>query len=388
MTELVDLLVVGGGPAALATARAYRGAGGSGTVTLVAAENRLPYRRPPLTKELLRGELSPEELPIEREDYYTEHEVRVLRGARATALDPERRTVTVEGYGELGYATCVLATGSIPARPAVPGAEDPGLHVVREVGHALALQRHGPRVAVVGSGFIGCEAAASLAMRGAAVTLISLECVPQVERLGDEVGARLAAWLAEHGVALELGVELDALERREDGWAVLLAGEREVGADTVLLATGVRPATDLAEAAGMPFDKGAVACDERLATPVDGLFAAGDVACARNAAAGRSLRVEHWGEALTHGEVAGRAIAGAAAAWDNAPGFWSTIGRRTLKQVAWGDGWDAVDVVDHPGGGWTAWYACEGRCVGVLCHEADDDYERGRELVESGAPIP
>ena len=118
------------------------------------------------------------------------------------------------------------------------------------------------------------------------------------------------------------------------------------------------------------------------------MFAAGDVALARNAAAGRRLPVEHWGEALNHGEVAGRTAAGEQAVWDAAPGFWSTIGDRTLKHVAWGDGFDEARWIDHPGGAFTVWYGAEGTTVGVLAHERDEDYERGRELVERGRPLP
>jgi NADPH-dependent 2,4-dienoyl-CoA reductase/sulfur reductase-like enzyme len=125
-----------------------------------------------------------------------------------------------------------------------------------------------------------------------------------------------------------------------------------------------------------------------MRTSADGVYAAGDVALARNAAAGRRLPVEHWGEALNQGEAAGAQAAGAGAVWDTAPGFWSTIGTRTLKHVAWGDGFDEARLVDHPGGAWTVWYGTDGVAAGVLCHERDEDYEHGRELIEQGRPLP
>jgi NADPH-dependent 2,4-dienoyl-CoA reductase/sulfur reductase-like enzyme len=116
------------------------------------------------------------------------------------------------------------------------------------------------------------------------------------------------------------------------------------------------------------------------------VFAAGDVCRAQNVAAGRPLRVEHWGDALTQGEIAGASAAGKQAAWDEVPGFWSTIGSRTLKYAAWGDGFDQARLERHVGGGFTVWYAREGQVVGVLTHEADADYERGSELIKQGAP--
>ena len=123
-----------------------------------------------------------------------------------------------------------------------------------------------------------------------------------------------------------------------------------------------------------------------MRTSLEGVLAAGDVALAHNAAAGRPLRIEHWGDALAQGEVAGRTAAGAPSTWADVPGFWSSIGSRTLKHAAWGDGFDEVRFEPHDGRGFTAWYGAGGRLVGVLAHEADADYERGRELVAEGAP--
>ena len=124
----------------------------------------------------------------------------------------------------------------------------------------------------------------------------------------------------------------------------------------------------------------------RCARNDPGCIAAGDVAFARNARAGRSLRVEHWGDALGQGEVAGRNAAGEDAEWDAVPGFWSTIGDHTLKYAAWGDGFEESRLEPQGDGAFTAWYGREGKIVGVLAHEADDDYERGRSLIAEGAP--
>jgi NADPH-dependent 2,4-dienoyl-CoA reductase/sulfur reductase-like enzyme len=128
-----------------------------------------------------------------------------------------------------------------------------------------------------------------------------------------------------------------------------------------------------------------------MRTTREGLLAAGDVALAFNEAAGRSLRVEHWGDALGQGGVAGESAAsrngdaGREARWSDVPGFWSTIGKRTLKYAAWGDGFDQVHIDRHANGGFTTWYGREGTIVGVLTHKADEHYERGQELIAEGA---
>ncbi len=362
-------------------------------MTILAAENFPPYRRPPLTKEYLRGEIPREELPLEAEAWFRKNEIRLRTGVEARKLDPEHQTIIAAGGEEIPYDACVLATGSEPIRLPVPGADDPEILTIRTLEDSDALRERvhpGSRVAVVGSGFIGCEAAASLAMRGAQVTMISLEDLPQKTRLGEEIGQKIRGWLEDYGIALRLGEGVEEIKRRADGgFRISPSGPGpEVEADIVLFGTGVEARTGLAEDAGLEVDEGGILCDTSMHTRTPGVFAAGDVALAHNESAGRRLHVEHWGEALNHGRVAGRIIAGEEAAWDVAPGFWSTIGQRRIKYVAWGDGFDEVRLVDHGGGSFTAWYGMEGVCVGVLTHERDEDYERGRRIVESGGRIP
>ena len=381
------LVIVGGGPGGLAAARAYRDQGGDGEVTLLTGEPDAPYMRPSLSKDFLRGESDAAGIALEEDGWFAEHEVTLRRNSPVEALDTGARTVTLAGGETVGYDACVLATGSEPMRLQVPGADDPRVRTIRSLGDARSLREHAEdaySAVVVGSGFIGCEAAASLAMRGLCVTLISDERVPHAARLGVEAGNRIAHWLVEHGVALRLSVPVEAIEPG----LVRVPGKEPVQADLVVLAAGVRPRSALAEAAGLELEEDRVTTDEHMRSSADAVYAVGDLALARNATAGRALKVEHWGEALKHGEVAGITAAGGEAAWDAAPGFWSTIGDRTLKHVAWGDGFDEARLVHHPDGAFTVWYGSKGTAVGVLTHECDGDYERGRELIEGEQPLP
>jgi NADPH-dependent 2,4-dienoyl-CoA reductase/sulfur reductase-like enzyme len=411
------IAIVGAGPAGLATARAYRERGGAGELTLIGAEPRLPHRRPPLTKEFLRGELDARELPIEQREWFDEQGVRLCLGRSVRAIDPRRGTLELEDEGgngdrgecatELRADAIVLATGAEPLRPDIAGLDDDAVMTMRTVPDSVALAeraralseraddgRRGSTkpLAVIGTGFIGCEIAASLALVGARVTLIGQERLPQQERLGAQAGERIASWLAELGVELIAGAEVGAV--REASTVELVDGRR-VEAASIVLGMGVRPRGDLAQAAGLPLHEGAVVIDaamrvERAARSGEApcaIYAAGDVAYACNARARRHLRVEHWGDALGQGEVAGRVLAGEAAVWDSVPGFWSTIGKRTLKYAAWGDGHDDARFEQHDGGAFTVWYSRGGALVGVLTHERDEDYERGRELIGAGAAV-
>jgi 3-phenylpropionate/trans-cinnamate dioxygenase ferredoxin reductase subunit len=378
------IVIVGGGPAGLATARAYREAGGDGAVELVCGEPHLPYERPPLTKDLLRGESGVEELPIEEPSFYAEHDIAVRLGVRATGIHREARCLRVGGE-VVRYDAVVLATGSVAVRPPIRGADDPALHTIRTVEDALAVREAavvGARVVVVGAGFIACEAAASLARRGVQTTLVAPEEVPQAPRLGDRAGELLAEWLAEaEGVDVRLGTEIEAVSPHE----LLLAGGERVPADLIVLATGVRPASELAADAELELEDGAIAVDEHMRTADLAVLAVGDVAAAVNLAAGRRLHVEHWGDALAHGEIAGRVLAGEDASWSSAPGFWSTVGDHTLKHAAWGDGFDQAAVEADGDGRLVVRYLRDGATVGLLAVGDDDAYEAAQAELERRA---
>ena len=173
------------------------------------------------------------------------------------------------------------------------------------------------------------------------------------------------------------------VEEIEPGFAVT-AGPVKAHSPVLVMAGGVAPRVELAGSADIGLESGAIPVDARQRTAKPGVYAAGDVAFAVNATAGRRLHVEHWGDALGQGEVAGRNAAGEDTVWDAVPGFWSTIGDRVLKYAAWGDGFDDCEFEDHGSGAFTAWYWREGTLVGVLTHDRDDDYERGSELVAGG----
>jgi NAD(P)H-nitrite reductase large subunit len=382
------LVIVGGGPAGLATARAYRETGGEARVTLLTSEPYAPYNRPPLTKEYLRGESSREDLPIESEDWYEETGVDLKPLTTVAGLDRERQFVTTNEGEELRYDACVLATGSEPIRLPIPGGDDPEILTMRTVENSTRLQERvgrGDRAIVVGSGFIGCEAAASLSLRGTEVTLISLEESPQRERLGSEVGERIEGWLRRYDVDLRLGSSLEGIQRVDDGYELSIENGDTISAGTVLFGTGIAPRTGLAEKAGLQVE-GGVLTDSSMRTSAPEIFAVGDIARAYNESAGRHLSVEHWGDALEHGRIAGTVISGGEAAWSMAPGFWSTVGDKTLKYWAWGDGWDE-QIFEDKGEAFTVWYGKAGTLVGVLSHGTDEDYDRGRGLIEHGEPL-
>jgi 3-phenylpropionate/trans-cinnamate dioxygenase ferredoxin reductase subunit len=382
-----QLLIIGGGPAALTAARGYRAAGGQGRLGLVCDERRMPYQRPALSKELLRGEIAEGEIALESEARLAEAAVELISG-RAVSLDPDAHSVLLSGGRELTYARCLLATGAEPTRLPVPGADDAAVRTLRSLEDMRELRSRlsrGGDVVVIGSGFIGCEIAASLRALGHPVRLCSQEAAPNTDRLGPDAAARLRSWLIDAGVELTLGAEVRGIRREGERLAVQTSPHAIAG-DVVVMATGVAPRAELAALAGLELEDGAIPADAQMATELPDVFAAGDVARAVNAIAGRRVHIEHWGDAIAQGDVAGRVTAGRTVQWADVPGFWSEIAGHTLKFAGWGEGFDEVRFEPSDDGAFAAWYRRADRIVGVLSHERDHVYERGRELIAAGAP--
>ena len=201
--------------------------------------------------------------------------------------------------------------------------------------------KRGARPLVVGAGFIGCEAAASLARRGIDTALVAPEPLPQAHRLGRRAGG------LHHRAGSARRASRCASAPRSSGSSRAGAFASPAGdcaADLVLSGPASRPAASWPPAPVSTVEDGAVLVDASMRRLDAAVLAVGDIAAAEHARAGRRLRVEHWGDALAHGEVAGRALAGEDAAWTTAPGFWTTIGDHTLKYSAWGDGFDEARV--------------------------------------------
>lgn len=345
------------------------------------ADPDLPYERPPLSKDFLRGDT--DDVALHPPEWFVEHDVDLRHGRPATAVDVDAHTVTVDGQ-PIPYESLVLACGAAPSGLPVPGGERAlSLRSLADA-HRLREAASGATSAVVvGAGFIGCEAAASLAMRGLAVTLVAPDAVPQEKRLGAEAGRRLRDLVTSTGVRYVGNAKVTSIT---DAGVVLDDGVT-VDCDVVLAATGVTPHAELASAAGLDVEDGRIVVGADMRTSAADVYAAGDVSFAFNTAVGRHIAVEHWQDAMDHGEIAGAQAAGARDTWHAVPGFWSTIGEATVKYHAWGDGFDASRVVDHDDG-FTVWYETDGVAVGVLTCNADDDYDLGEGLIASRRPAP
>jgi 3-phenylpropionate/trans-cinnamate dioxygenase ferredoxin reductase component len=317
------VVIVGGGLAGASAAAALREEGFDGRVVVIAAEPQLPYERPPLSKSYLAGNSTLEDARAHPDGFYAEHDIEVLTGTEAVGLDVAARRVALAGGDELGYDRLLLATGAVPRRPPIEGADGEHVHLLRTVADSDALHAAaggGGRLAIVGAGWIGCEVAASARGLGAEVTLIEQAAAPLERVMGRRLGDFFADLHRGHGVDLRLGAGVAAIE--DGGRGVRLSDGERIGCDAVLLAVGVAPATALAEAAGLDLDNGVVT-SELLETSAAGVYAAGDVASALHPVYGRHVRVEHWDNAKAQGAAAGRSMLGTGEPYAKLPYFFT-----------------------------------------------------------------
>ena len=313
------VVVVGGGLAGAKTAEALRAEGYDGPVTVLGAEDELPYERPPLSKGYLAGEAGFDEALVHPEEWYAEHEVELRRGTEVTALHLGENEVELAAGERVPFSWLVLATGSEPRRLPVPGAETAlTLRTRADSDRLRQTFGAGRRLVVVGAGWIGLEAAAAARGAGTEVTVLEASELPLLGVLGPEAGEVFAGLHREHGVDLRLGARLEAIT--PDG--VRLADGSVVPGDAVLLGVGVSPRTSLAEAAGLAVDNG-VLVDASLRTSDPRVFAVGDIASHDHPVLGHRVRVEHWNTALTQPATVAAAILGRDASYEELPYFFS-----------------------------------------------------------------
>lgn len=338
------IVIVGGGAAGFAAADLLRREGYAGEVVILSEDADPPYDRTMLSKAFLQGGKSADELDIAVEGGLEGVDVRLA--TRVTAIDPAAKSVTLGDGSALSYAKLLLATGGEPNAPDFPGADHEAVRLLRSLRDAEGIVSRlsdGARIVIMGASFIGMEAAAALAKRGCAVTVVAPQDKPMASVFGEAFSDMLRALHEENGVAFRLG---RTVEGYDDGEAVLDDGAR-VPADLLLVGIGVRPRTALAEAAGLAVENGVVV-DATMRTSAEDVYAAGDIAAFPDPVGGERIRVEHWVVAQRLGQTAALAMMGRVAAYDAPPFFWTKQYDLSVRYVGHAKGFDRVEIEGDP----------------------------------------
>jgi 3-phenylpropionate/trans-cinnamate dioxygenase ferredoxin reductase component len=382
------IVIVGGGLASARVVEHYREAGGDADIVLLSADTAPPYHRPPLSKRFLRGESQAEDAYVQPEEFYAAHGVELRLQTRVERLDVAGRTLELAGGERLAWDRLVLATGAVPRRPEIPGAELDGVTTFRWIDDAKGVRaaaETGASAVVAGSGFIGMEVSASLRALGRDVALVYRD-----ELYGQfgvaELSRALDGLYRAQAVELVPGDEVTELRGNGRVEGALLGSGRELDAQLAVFGYGVDPAVELAEAAGLDVDDGIVV-NERFEASVPGIYAAGDVAAYWDPLFERRRRIEHWSNANYQGQQLGKLLAGEDAPYDTLSTFFTEVFGIGIK--VFGDGVRPDEVLVEDGFSLEqglAWYVRGGRVEGALVIGQSE--EREAELKELIAQRP
>ena len=341
-------VIVGAGIAGISAAAAMRATGYPGAITVVGDEPELPYRRPPVSKEVVRGEKTADEIRIKKAEWFADKDVALRTGATVVSVDPEAGTALLADGHELGFDQLLIATGGRARNPW----RSSGARTLRDLADVPRLRDDlvpGASVVIVGAGLIGSEIAASARGLGCTVTLLETAPLPLPRLLPPELGQMYVDLHRREGTDLHTGVQVESVQDAGETTIVRAVDGRTWSAQVVVVAVGMEPNVELAAAAGIalapPEDGGGILVDALGRTSVAGVLAAGDVANQPRPVLGGRHRVEHWQGAQNHGTAVGKVMAGGEEPFAEVPWCWSDQYDLNLQVVGWPQ--SAHDVVVH-----------------------------------------
>jgi len=384
-------VIVGAGQAGSELATSLRQHGYADSVVLIGDEDYVPYRRPPLSKTYLSGEVTLESLFLRPRAVYEKHAIECRFGIGVESIDRAARSLCLYDGSVLRYDKLALTTGGRPRRLSVPGAERSNVHYIRTVADIDRLKQQfgeGKRLVIIGGGYIGLEAASVGIKKGLHVTVV--EALPRV--LARVTAPQISAFYERvhrgHGVDLRTGVGVHALEANGDACTVVLADGTRLAADIVVIGVGLIPNTELAEAAGIEVSNGIVV-DRYSVTSDPDIVAAGDCTNHDNVFLGRRLRLESVPNALEQARVAAASILGKPRVYDAVPWFWSDQYDLKLQMVGLSHGHDDLIVRgDMDANSFTAFYLKDGVVISADSVNRPQDFIVAKRLVAERAAVP
>jgi apoptosis-inducing factor 3 len=375
-----SIVIVGGGAAAAAALVTLRDEGYDRPVTVISSDDSAPYDRPNVSKDYLAGTAQEEWMPLRPADFYAGHDIQLLLNTSVQALDLRQKRVYLEGR-ELAFGALLLATGSEPARLDIPGGTAGNILYLRTLADGRRLIKRvaqARRVAILGTGFIGLEVAASLRARGLEVEVVSRDQVPMERALGSELGGLLLQLHQAHGVKFHLGKTITGI----NGTRHQLSDGSTLDADLLIAGLGARPCIDLPQHAGLTLDQGVVV-DESLRTSAPDVFAAGDIARYPAHFSGDRIRVEHWVHAQRQGQSAARNMIGQREAFKAVPFFWTQHYDLTINMTGHAERWDVIQVEgDVSKRDCTVRYLRDGRVLAVATVSRDLESLKAERALE------
>ncbi len=390
MAAASTIAIVGASLTGQSAAATLREEGFDGRVVLVGAEPQLPYDRPPLSKNYLRGGMPFEKTLLRPPEFYREREIEMRLATTVVRVDIEKRALQLAGGDRLEFDNVLIATGGRNRRFPIPGLDLPGVYDLRTIADADRIRdaiARGGRAVVVGMGFIGAEVAASMRQCGLEVTAIEPFKTPLYRALGEDIGQVVEALHRDHGVAMILGDAVAAFEGKGRVERVVTRDGRRIECELAVFGLGIEPVTEVVAGTGVRVDNGIVV-DDQCRTNVPGVFAAGDVANHFHPVCGRQMRVEHWQNGVKQGAAAARSMLGRGQPYDEVHWFWSDQYDANIQYAGFHAAWDAVVVRGSLAERkFLAFYMAEGRVESVVAINQGRDLRRTLPIIKARVAV-
>ncbi|MBE9048257.1 FAD-dependent oxidoreductase [Pleurocapsales cyanobacterium LEGE 10410] len=350
------LVVIGAGAAGTAAVEHLRQKGFQGKLILVSAEEKLPYDRTKLSKGYLQGKAKEDALLLRSCEFYDEHDIELRFGKAVTEVNVADKVIIFEDDSRLEYDSLLLATGGTARKLDVPGSDLANIFTIRQPEDAtsiLNIVKDVKKALIVGSSFIGMEAAASLTQQGLEVTVVSPSDVPFKKILGNKLGKMFQKLHEAQGVSFKFGTKATEFTGNGKVERAILENGEQIATDLVILGIGVEPNTSYLEGIELNEKDSSIPVNDYLQTEIDNIYAAGDIASFPYAPMGEPTRIEHWRLAAQHGRIAAANMLdnGSKTVTTVVPFFWSGQYDLKLRYVGHAEKWDEVKVdgdLDEP----------------------------------------
>jgi NAD(P)H-nitrite reductase large subunit len=383
-------VIVGGGLAGASAVEGIREIDKNGSVLMIGEEPSTPYHRPPLTKGLWTGKKSVQDIFVWKDDFLSRLNIEMMHSTKVVSVNPDAKTVTDSAGGTCGFEKLLLATGGIPKKLPVPGGGLPDVSYYRFLEDYLKVSeqvQEGKSAVIIGGGFIGTEIAAALTLKNLRITMLFPEDRPCFRVFPDYLGTHILKLYRERGITVLTNDMPVAIEKTNGACRVRTKNGLSLEADICIAGIGISPAIGLAQTAGLAVGDG-ITVNSFLQTSDPDIYAAGDNAAYPEKTLGKTMRFEHWDNALSQGKIAGKNMAGAQEPYAYMPYFFSDL---------FDFGYEAVGEIDSRLETRPEWkeenvkgivyYLKEHKVRGVLLCNVWDKVEAARTAIRNNEPV-
>jgi NADPH-dependent 2,4-dienoyl-CoA reductase/sulfur reductase-like enzyme/nitrite reductase/ring-hydroxylating ferredoxin subunit len=379
-------IIIGAGAAGNSAAREIRSLGYTGRLKVITADSQPPYDRTILSKDYLKGEMDPQWLPLNQDDFFERNKIELIKNRYVTNINTFNKEVELDKKTKLKYDKLLVATGSVPKKLSVPGTDLENIFTLRTVDDAekiLKASNHINRIVVVGSSFIGLETADSLNNGNRQIHVIAPESTPFVSTLGEDVGKLIQNKMEEKGITFHLPNNILEFRGNDTLNEVILDNDKSIQAEMAIVGIGVTPVSDFLPPHYKVTD-GSLLTDRYLQVEKD-IYAAGDITTFPYWKTNELIRIEHWRVAQQHGIIAAKNMMGAKEKVEIIPFFWINLAGMNLRYVGYAKNWDETIIEgDLSNNDFTVYYSNNSQITAVLGSNRDEQIAVVEELMRTG----